>query len=310
MKLTKKWLGYFTRFLQLSLVISFLFRPLLADAAPQKLTVMLDWLVNPNHAALIVAQQQGYFAQQGLDVNLLSPADPNDPPKLAAVGKVDLAITYQPQWLVQQAQGLPLIWVANLIDHPLDCLIADSSQGVKKISDLKNKKVAYSVSATSQAILGAMLATHHLKLEDLQLINVHYDLVQALLAKKVVAIDGAMRNVELIELQQNHFPAIAFYPEQNGVPSYAELIFVANKSLQHDPRLPKFIFALQEGVAYLKAHPEATWQVFIKQYPNLNDAVNHQSWLVTIPYFADQPGKFNAKQNEQLRQFLQKQGAL
>ena len=65
--------------------------------AGDKLTVLLDWFVNPDHAPLIVAREKGYFAAQGLDVDLIAPADPNDPPKLVAAGKADIAVSYQPQ---------------------------------------------------------------------------------------------------------------------------------------------------------------------------------------------------------------------
>ena len=65
--------------------------------AQDRLTVMLDWFVNPDHAPLFVAQEAGYFNDAGLDVELIAPADPNDPPKLVAAGKADVAISYQPQ---------------------------------------------------------------------------------------------------------------------------------------------------------------------------------------------------------------------
>ena len=67
-----------------------------ADDKPaevKKLVVMLDWFVNPDHAVLVVAQEKGFFAAQNLEVELQTPADPNDPPKLAAAGKVDVAVT-------------------------------------------------------------------------------------------------------------------------------------------------------------------------------------------------------------------------
>src|SRR5688500_433636 len=91
-----------------------------AATSVKKLTDALDWYPNPDHAPLIVAQQQGYFKEQGLDVKLLAPADPNDPPKWAAAKKADIAITYQPQFIEQVDQGLPLIRIGTLIDRPLN----------------------------------------------------------------------------------------------------------------------------------------------------------------------------------------------
>ena len=89
-----------------------LIAPKPADAA-EKLTVLLDWFVNPDHATLFVAQEKGYFADAGLEVELIAPADPNDPPKLVAAEKADLAVSYQPQLHLQVAEGLPLVRVGD-----------------------------------------------------------------------------------------------------------------------------------------------------------------------------------------------------
>jgi putative hydroxymethylpyrimidine transport system substrate-binding protein len=72
-------------------------------SAAEKLTVLLDWFVNPDHAPLIIAKEKGFFKNHGLDVELVAPADPNLPPKLVAAGKADLAVSYQPQLHVQVA---------------------------------------------------------------------------------------------------------------------------------------------------------------------------------------------------------------
>ncbi|MDE0729010.1 MAG: ABC transporter substrate-binding protein, partial [Alphaproteobacteria bacterium] len=91
--------------------------------AADKLVVILDWFVNPDHATLLVAQEKGYFTAAGLEVELIAPADPNDPPKLVAAGKADLAISYQPQLHVQVDQGLPLRRIATLVSTPLNSLV-------------------------------------------------------------------------------------------------------------------------------------------------------------------------------------------
>ena len=89
----KKIIRYFS--LLIGLTASF------TSLAREKISLMLDWYVNPDHAAIIVAQQKGFFEKNNLDVEIIEPADPSLPPKLVAAGKVDLAINYQPQ-LYQQ----------------------------------------------------------------------------------------------------------------------------------------------------------------------------------------------------------------
>ena len=91
--------------------------------AADKMTLLLDWFVNPDHGPIIVAQEKGFFADQGLEVEVIAPADPADPPKLVAAGKADLAISYQPQLHLQVAEGLPLMRVGTLVATPLNCLL-------------------------------------------------------------------------------------------------------------------------------------------------------------------------------------------
>lgn len=278
--------------------------------AAQKLTVLLDWFANPSHAPLFVAQQQGFFAQQGLDVNLIGPADPSDPPKLVAANKADMAITYEPQFLQQTAEGLPLIHVGTLVDKPLDCLAVLETSPVTNISLLKNKKIGYSAGGVTSVMLKTMLTHNKLSLNDVQAINVHYDLSQALLSGKVDAVIGFMRTFEVYQMQLAGHPVRIFLPENNGVPTYSELIFVMNKNHANDPRVPKFLTALQQGVTYLKQHPEETWQVFAKNHPELNDELNHRAWLASIPYFATNPAATNQQAWQQFKTFMQQNGLL
>ena len=128
------------------IVIAALLSVLLATpAAAEKLTVMLDWFVNPDHGPLIVALKRGEFSKRGLDVELIAPADPNDPPKLVAAGRGDVAISYQPQLHLQVDAGLPLKRVGTLVATPLSSLVVLADGPVKSIADLKGRKVGFSV---------------------------------------------------------------------------------------------------------------------------------------------------------------------
>jgi len=115
--------------------------PATAQAA-DKLTVLLDWFVNPDHGPLVIAQEKGFFADVGLEVELIAPADPNDPPKLVAAGKADLAVSYQPQLHLQVAAGLPLSRIGTLIATPLNCLVTLADGPVETIADLRGPRSA------------------------------------------------------------------------------------------------------------------------------------------------------------------------
>ncbi len=259
----------------------------------EKLTVILDWFPNPDHAPLIIAKQQGFFKEQGLEVELIGPADPSDPPKLVAAGKADIGITYQPDFMEQVDQGLPLIRIGTLIDKPLDCLVVLNDSGIKNLAGLKGKQIGLSVSGLSNVMLKVLLQRQGLSETDVELVNVHYNLTQALLSRKVDAVTGLMRNVEVPILEAQGHKVETFFPEDNGIPTYSELIFIAHIANAHDDRFPRFLKALQKAVAYLDEHPKETWQQFAKQYPESNNEANRASWFATLPYFAENPADFN-----------------
>jgi putative hydroxymethylpyrimidine transport system substrate-binding protein len=162
-------------------------------ARAERLTVMLDWFVNPDHGPLVVALEKGFFAEVGLEVTLVEPADPNDPPKLVAAGKAPLAVSYQPQLHMQAAAGLPLARIGTLVATPLNTLLVLDDSPVKSIADLKGRKVGFSVGGFEDAALKAMLAPAGLKLEDITLINVNFSLSPSLLSGQVDAVIGAFR---------------------------------------------------------------------------------------------------------------------
>ncbi|MBT3885493.1 MAG: ABC transporter substrate-binding protein [Rhodospirillaceae bacterium] len=279
-------------------------------SAAEKLTVLLDWFVNPDHAPLIIAKEKGFFKNHGLDVELVAPADPNLPPKLVAAGKADLAVSYQPQLHVQVAEGLPLVRIGTLISTPLNSLVVLASGPIKSIADLKGKKVGFSVGGFEDALLSAMLSRHGLTLKDITLINVNFSLSPALITGKVDAVIGAFRNFELNQMDIVKRPGRAFFPEEEGVPSYDELIIVANKAKLGDKRYGAFLRALEDSVQFLVNHPDESWKFFIGAHKKLNDELNKRAWRDTLPRFALRPAALDKGRYRRFAAFLKKQGLI
>jgi len=279
-------------------------------AAADKLTLMLDWFVNPDHAPLIIAKERGFFSAAGLDVETIAPADPNDPPKLVAAGKADMAVSYQPQLHVQVAEGLPLVRVGTLVSTPLNALVVLKNGPIQKIADLKGKKVGFSVGGFEDALLGAMLRREGLTLKDVTLVNVNFSLSPSIAAGKVDAVIGAFRNFELNQMDIAGTPGRAFYPEEEGVPGYDELILVVNKTKVGDKRFRPFLDAVEKGVQYLLNHPDDSWQLFIKAHKDLNDELNKRAWRDTLPRFSHSPGALDRARYVRFSQFLAKEGLI
>ncbi|HAT1644332.1 TPA: ABC transporter substrate-binding protein [Raoultella planticola] len=271
--------------------------------ANEKLTLVLDWYINPDHAPIMVAEQIGAFKAQGLDVKIVPPSDPALPPRLVAAGQADLAITYQPQVHFFADEGLPLVRVGTLINSPLNTIIALDKR-IKTPADLKGKKVGYSVSGIEQATLATMAQHAHIDPQSIKLINVNFQLTSALLAGQVDAVIGGYRNIEALELKLQGKAPQVMNVEDFGVPAYDELVIVANRDEIHAAKIKKFLVALQEGVAWLRAHPQETWQAFAAAHPELNTELNHQAWQQTAPLFADNPAALDKARYETYEQFL------
>jgi putative hydroxymethylpyrimidine transport system substrate-binding protein len=275
-------------------------------AGPDKLTVLLDWFVNPDHAPLVIAKEGGYFARHNLDVDLVAPADPSAPPRLVAAGKGDVAITYQSDLMLQVTEGLPLVRFGTLIETPLNCLIVLKDGPIKSLADLKGKKIGYSVASSQSLYLDAILGSVGLTTKDVTLVNVNFDLVTALASGQVdAAIDG-YRNVEMIQLAQLGKPGIAFYPEEHGVPAYDELIYETSTKLKNDPRLPRFLAAIEEATIFITNHPDEALAMFLKAHTDLDDELNRQSFALTLPRFAKRPEALDAGRYERFAAFMVK----
>ena len=299
----KKIICYFS--LLIGLTASF------TSLAREKISLMLDWYVNPDHAAIIVAQQKGFFEKNNLDVEIIEPADPSLPPKLVAAGKVDLAINYQPQLYQQVAEGLPLVRVGSLISSPLNSVVVLKNSKIKTLADLKGKKVGYSVSGFEDVLLDTMFHAIGLSNQDVKLVNVNWSLSPSLLTGQVDAVIGAFRNFELNQIHLEKQEGVAFFPEQYGVPAYDELILVANKKNLASKKISAFLTALEQATAYLQSHPDEAWQAFVNHKPKeLNTELNQLAWKDTLPLLATKPRQLDTKRYQQMAEFMHQKGLI
>jgi putative hydroxymethylpyrimidine transport system substrate-binding protein len=280
-----------------------------AVAAPDHLTVLLDWFINPDHAPLLVAQQTGEFARAGLIVELIEPADAAMAPKLVAAGHGDIALTDEPHFHEQIAGGLPLVRVGALIDRPLSTLAALRRSGIAKIGDLRGRRIGHGSGDAERAMVGAMLATAGLTLGDVQLVDIGEQLTVALLTGQVDAAT-VYRNFEILALREQGAEPIAFDYEAYGVPWFDELILVAGASSVPDSRLPRFLSALRHAVATLRADPIAAWTSCADAQAELNTVLNRAAWIASVPYFAADPAAVNLGRYDSFAAFLAKAGII
>jgi len=291
----------------LSVMIALLFNNAIAD---DKITLLLDWFINPDHGPVIIANEKGIFKEEGLEVQIIPPANPSDPPKLVAAGKADIAISYQPQLHMQVHEGLPVIRIGTLVATPLNCLLVLKDGPIKQLSDLKNKKIGYSIAGMEQALLSAILKKANINKDEVEYINVNWSLSPALMSKQVDAVIGAYRNFELNQMEIEGVEGKCFYIEEEGVPPYDELIFIVNNQNINKKMLKKFLSAIEKATQYIINHPEESWEIFANSSKELNNELNRKAWFDTIPRFALRPAALDKGRYNRFEEFLFVEGLI
>jgi putative hydroxymethylpyrimidine transport system substrate-binding protein len=258
----------------------------------QPLSLALDFYPNPDHAGIYVAQEKGYFDEAGLDVSISSPSDPSAPLKLVASGKADLAITYEPEVVLAHEQGLPVTAVAALVNQPLTSMIWLQSSGIKGIPDLAGKTVATAGIPYQEAFLTTILERAKVDPNTVKAVNVGFGLLPALVGGQAQAMLGGYRNVEGVDLQQRGKAPVITPVDQLGVPTYDELVIVANSN-QLDEKAEEirlFIAALERGTDAAVADPAAATAAVTAANHDLEPKLTAAEVEATLPLLAAREG--------------------
>ena len=261
---------------------------------PEKLSLDLDFYPNPDHAGIYMAQEEGFFAEAGLEVAIDSPSDPAAPLKDVAAGRADLAITYEPEVALAREQGLDVVAVAALVNQPLTSLIWLKKSGIKGVADLKGKTVSYAGIPYQEAFLKTILARAHVPASSVKTANVGFGLIPSLVSGSAQAMLGGYSNVEGVDLRERGKEPVITPVDQLGVPTYDELVFVARRSSleENGQKIRLFISALKRGTEAAVKAPKASTEAILAANPNLEPKLVEAEMTATLPLLgARTPGK-------------------
>src|SRR3954467_4150636 len=231
-------------------------------AAPATLDVELDWVPNPDHVGLYYAQDKGYYTDSNLTVNFRQPSNAADPIKLVALGKVDLAITYEPEMFYGQENDLPAMAVATVVPVPLNSLIVNPNEPITDLSQMNGKSVGVTGIPSDDAFYTTMLKTAGLTDGEVPKVNVGFNLVPSILSNKVDGIIGGDQKGEGHPIEEGTGKKpLAFPADQLGVPSYAELVIAANadrlsSDAAYADAVRRFVAAVMKGTDGAMANPD------------------------------------------------------
>jgi len=254
----------------------------------QPLSLTLDFYPNPDHAGIYMAQKLGYFEEAGLDVSIDAPAEPSAPIKQVAAGRSDLAISYEPEVALAREQGLDVVAVAALVNRPLTSMIWLRKSGIKSVPDLKGKTVATAGIPYQDAFLETILARAKLSPGNVKSVNVGFGLLPALVGGSAQAMLGGYSNVEGVDLRERGKEPVITPVDQLGVPTYDELVLVANrKSLEADPdKIRLFIAALLRGTDAAVERPAEATEAILDANTGLDPKLTKAEVEATLPLLA------------------------
>jgi len=272
---------------------------MLALAAPvqaeRKLTLMLDWFPNVDHLPVYVAKAKGYLADENITLKIISPSETSDALKLAATGKVDIAISYEPQAIIAAARGLDFQVVGRLVEHPLTTLLFLKDGPIIKPADLNGKRIGYTVPGLMDIMLKAFAKLNGI--DSYTPINVGFTIVAALTAGKVDAVMGPFKTYETVTMKHKGLKSEYFELEKYGIPDYDELIFIAGKKAiaKNKQAITGFAKAVQRAIDFARKNPETALRLYLKQVPEADPKIETDAFALTLPYFAHTQTLENAR---------------
>jgi putative hydroxymethylpyrimidine transport system substrate-binding protein len=260
----------------------------------QTVTVALDWYPNANHAGLFLGQERGYFDAEGLKVDLYTPSDPTTVLQTVGAGKDTFGISYQTDVLLARAQGVPVVSVAALVQHPLLAVMTRTEAKIARPRDLVGKTVGYPGIPSQEAFLATMLETDGAALGDVTLVNVSFNLVPTLISGQADAVMGAYWTHETILAAREGYPVDILRVEDWGVPDYYELVLVASEETvaQRAELVTSFLRATQHGYADAVADQGAALDALVAAYEGIDREVETEGLRLLVPVWTDEVAAF------------------
>lgn len=235
--------------------------------------IVLDWYPNAVHSFIYVAMEKGYYAEEGLNVNVRFPANTNDAITLTAAGQADAGLYYQTNTISTIAnQDVPVKVIGTVVQHPLNIVMSMKESGINSAADLKGKVIGYPGTPDNEMYVKAMMENCGLTYEDVTMQDVGFDLNTALITGNVDAVIGGYINHEYPTLIQEGYDVTYFDITAEGIPDYEELVLVTGeKQLEEESgKLAAFIRASKKGFEDVKNDPEGALEILLKNQDEAN----------------------------------------
>lgn len=252
--------------------------------------LILDWYPNAVHSFIYAAIENGYYKEEGLNVNIKFPSNPTDPLALPAAGKATIGIYYQPDVIISRAnENVPVKCIGSIVQSPLNVIISLKDKNINSPKDLSGKTVGFSGNPLNTEYVKTMVKEDGGDPNSVKIVDVGFELLSSMITKKVDATTGGLINHEVPVLKYEGHEVNYFDPSKYGVPNYYELIFVtSDNTLKEKPEtLKKFMRASKKGFEFMKNNEDKSLKILMASQQKDNfpliEAVEKESMDVLIP---------------------------
>lgn len=277
--------------------------PLRKAAAAQdsaSVTLALDWYPNANHAGIYLAQARNLFAQAGITPRIYTPADPTTVLQTVGAGRDDFGVSYQSEVLLARAQGVPVVSVAAVVQVPLLVMMTLTERAITRPADLRGKSIGASGVASDEALLSTILGADGVALDEVEIVNVGYDLLPAIASGRVDAVTGVYWNHETLIAAREGYDVSLIRFEDWGVPPFYELVLVASEETvaQRPEVVGAFVAAMGAGYEAAAADPAAALAALEAASPDLDIEIESEAVPLSAPTWLDAGGQFGIQTAE------------
>lgn len=285
--------------------------PPLEPPPVKRITLMLDWYLSPQHAALVIAQERGLYAAQGLEVEIQSPADPSIAIKLLTAGEVDLALTRQPLLHLHAHNGAPITRIATLIETSLTAVIVTGEEQVKAESTLAGLHYGYTTGEGRDLSIPRLLPRSVQQTDDFTPpVNLHFDPIRAMRENQIDAVADGFYHYLPQQLATEGINTHVIRFDELDIPRNDGLVVLANSDTlaRRAATWSHFVLALEQASHWIIDNPDAAWELLISAHPVLDNDINANAWEDILRRIALSPAALDNRRYAGFETFLHQMG--
>jgi ABC-type nitrate/sulfonate/bicarbonate transport system substrate-binding protein len=253
-----------------------------SEKESKKITVVLDWTPNTNHTGLYVAKDQGYYVEEGLDVEIIMPGEAGAD-TLVASGKADFGVSYQENITQARIQGVPIVSIAAVIQHNTSGFASPVDKNIVSPKDFEGKKYGGWGSPIEESVITSLMNQENANPEEVSIINIGDTDFFTAVERDVdfTWIYYGWTGVEA-ELRGKDINMVYLTDYSENLDYYTPVLATNENMIENNPETIKaFLNATSKGYQFAIDKPDQAADILIEAVPDLDPELvrKSQEWL-------------------------------